>query len=354
MKVYLPDPEQFKIKEVNIAGDECLLITPKQIGVKWTEDNKWFRSSIWRKSDLYPVSLGFRKFTNLGEQPNFEPLDENSKFLAITKVDGSCLITSKYKGNLIVRTRGTIDASTLDNGFEIEFLKKKYPKVFDNRILDREDISLIYEWTTPTNRIVLNESDEPALTLIGAVYHEDYKYLRQEALNLFSIELQVPRPHSFDMNLENLKTYLETETSIEGVVLYSEDGQTLKKIKTSRYLYLHHIFTGIKTYENFVNLWASFGCKELDEFQKELGNRFDWELVTSFKPFLDRLHVEYEKLKLLLTEIENFVNTFNFKQLSRKQQADMILEKYQNKSAIAFSILDNKKQKPLDKLLEYV
>lgn len=354
MKISLPDPEQFKIKEVTIAGDECLLITPKDIGVKWTDDNKWFRSSIWRKSDLQPVSLGFRKFTNLGEQPAFEPLDENAKLFAITKVDGSCLITSKYKGELIIRTRGTIDASKLDNGYEMEFLKKKYPKVFDNRILDREDISLIYEWTTPTNRIVLNESDEPALTLIGAVYHEDYKYLRQEALNLFSIELQVPRPHSFDMNLDNLKTYLETETSIEGVVLYSEDGQTLKKIKTPRYLYLHHIFTGINTYDNFLNLWASFEHKEIDEFEKELGNRYDWELVTSFRPFLDRLRDEYQKLNLLLTEMENYVNSFNFQQLSRKQQATMIMEKYGPKSSIAFSILDNKKTKPLDKLLEYV
>jgi hypothetical protein len=81
---------QFNIKEVTIAGDECILVTPKDMGVDWDEDNKYFRSSIWRKWDMYPVSLGFRKFMNYGEKPSFEPIDGNSKFTAVRKVDGCC------------------------------------------------------------------------------------------------------------------------------------------------------------------------------------------------------------------------------------------------------------------------
>lgn len=53
-----PDPKQFNFKDCVIAGDECVLVTPKDMGVEWNEENKIFRSSIWRKSDMYPISLG--------------------------------------------------------------------------------------------------------------------------------------------------------------------------------------------------------------------------------------------------------------------------------------------------------
>lgn len=54
----LPDSKSFNFKDCVIAGDECVLVTPKDMGVEWNEDNKYFRSSIWRKSDMHPVSLG--------------------------------------------------------------------------------------------------------------------------------------------------------------------------------------------------------------------------------------------------------------------------------------------------------
>lgn len=48
----LPDPQQFNFKDCIIAGDECVLVTPKDMSVEWNEENKHFRSSIWRKSDM--------------------------------------------------------------------------------------------------------------------------------------------------------------------------------------------------------------------------------------------------------------------------------------------------------------
>lgn len=103
--------EEFSFKEVEIAGDLCVLITPL-ISAKFTDLNKIYRSSIWRVSDGFPVSLGFRKFMNFNEQPAFEPVAPyyDKDFVLTEKLDGSCLIVSKYKGKLIVRTRGTISA----------------------------------------------------------------------------------------------------------------------------------------------------------------------------------------------------------------------------------------------------
>jgi hypothetical protein len=86
----LPDPEFFNFKDCTIAGDECVLITPKMMGVKWTEENKYFRSSIWRKSDNLLISAGYRKFVNLGETPDFEPIDGYSDLEFVRKLDGCC------------------------------------------------------------------------------------------------------------------------------------------------------------------------------------------------------------------------------------------------------------------------
>jgi hypothetical protein len=64
----LPDPEQFKFKDVTIAGDECLLITSNSIKCKWNAENERFRSIIITKDDNKIVSLGMKKFCNWWNQ----------------------------------------------------------------------------------------------------------------------------------------------------------------------------------------------------------------------------------------------------------------------------------------------
>ena len=122
----LPNKEEFNFKDCVIAGDECWLITPKDMSVKWNDENTRFRSCVVRKSDNFVISQGFRKFTNFGEQPAFEPWKDCWKFEARHKLDGSLLIVSRYKGQWIIRTRGTVDARQLPNGHEIDLLIEKY------------------------------------------------------------------------------------------------------------------------------------------------------------------------------------------------------------------------------------
>jgi len=82
--------EGFKLTPCVIAGVDCFLIGPLDIKTKFNESNKIFRSSIWT-ADGYPVSLGFRKFTNYGEAPAFEPFDVNKDDMTfVTKKDGTC------------------------------------------------------------------------------------------------------------------------------------------------------------------------------------------------------------------------------------------------------------------------
>lgn len=355
-KFSLPDPEFFNFKDCVIAGDDCVLVTPKVMGVEWNEDNKYFRSSIWRKSDMHPVSLGFRKFMNYGEKPEFEPLPEKTSLHAVTKVDGSCLIVSMHRGELIVRTRGTVDASNLENGYEIELLKQKYPLVFDNLMLRNEANTFLFEWTTPTNQIVLKESEEPTLWLIGIVNHEDYTYIHQKDLDDFAGYLGTERPKTFEINLEgdinDLKKKIEPLKDIEGVVIYNDEpnhqshGQVLKKIKTLRYLELHRVFTGVKTVDHLFDIFVEYGQPIREDFEKQLATNFDWELVTALKPLLEEL---YEKTRYIASKVfwvVMYLQNPDFVELDRKGKAQRILELFPDYAWIGFSVLDGKTLEP--------
>jgi len=358
MKIELPNSDQFHLKDCVIAGDECVLVTPKNMGVEWTEENKFFRSSIWRKSDMMPVSLGFRKFMNYGEKPEFEPLNPEDGVRAIQKIDGSCLIVSRYRGELIIRTRGTVDASQLENGHEIEFLKKKYPKVFDNEWLEWLDCglyTLLFEWTTPTNRIVLNESTEPTLWLIGMVYHPDYSYVNQHNLDTYAKEMGVERPKSYGISLggsiEDIKKRIEPLADIEGVVIYDDapgygGGQILKKIKTLRYLQLHRIFTGVKTVDHLFDLFVEYGQPQRENFEALLAANFDWELVVTLESLMDELYLKMNKINIEINRIKIYFTKPDFVTLDRKGKAQKILQYLSDCSGIAFAILDGKEISP--------
>jgi hypothetical protein len=354
-KLSLPDPESFSFKDVTIAGDECVLIIPKEMGVAWTEDNKYFRSSIWRKSDMYPVSLGFRKFMNYGEKPEFEPLQENDKIEVIRKIDGSCLIVSKYKEELIIRTRGTVDATKLENGQEIAQLIAKYPKAFDNGYLNSENYTLLFEWTTPSNRIVLTESKEPTLWLIGAVAHTAefrsfYRYVLQSNLDSMAKEFGVERPETFEIDLnqdiKSLQAKIEPLQDIEGVVVYSCGGQVLKKIKTLRYLQLHRVFTGVKTVDHLFDLFVEYGQPQRENFEALLATNFDWELVVTLESLMDELYNKIRLITYKIMQINVYLINPDFMALDRKGKAQKILEMFPNDSGIAFAFLDRKDISP--------
>lgn len=280
-------------------------------------------------------------------------------------VHNSCLIVSQYKGELIVRTRGTVDASTLENGHEIALLKEKYPKVFDNFWLKCENQTLLFEWTTPTNRIVLKESDEPTLWLIGIVTHKEsdvdpfmmfmgvthtsYTYFTQSQLDEQAVYLGVPRPERYELNLPGVTEYLKDKDSIEGVVIYSNQGQTLKKVKTPRYLYMHKAFTGVKTVDHLFDLYVEYGNPPRDVFESELATNFDWELVAALKPLMDELYSNVAYIADQIFQIVMYFQNPDFEKLDRKGKAKKILEYFPHCSGIAFAMLDGK-EVPLQKM----
>ena len=342
-----PEGEEFCVITDTIAGVMCKLIFPRQIGVKWDNANKIFRSSIWTE-DGELVSAGFRKFTNYGEAPDFEPFNESAKDIEyIKKIDGSCLIISKFRGELIVRTRGTFSAeNSMANGHEIAELKARYPSLFDNAILAGEKHSVLVEWYSPQNVIVERESDQPEVWLTDIVNHEDYSYLPQNIVDDYGKLWGVQRPtrYSFSTLPEMLQAVKEWRNG-EGIVLYCNNGQILKKAKADRYLFVHRIKSQINTEDNFVDLFISAGTPNYAEFYSYIETNFDWELAQQMRGRISNICEQYEQVKKIIAHMKEFVTKLNGKdKTKRKEAAEMIISAYgnTNRASMVFQLLDGR------------
>lgn len=324
MKVELPS-SGFIIKQGIIAGETVYLVTPEQMGIVWSKENAIFRSSIW-SAQGEPVSLSFRKFTNLTEKLNVfpDPADISDAQL-IEKIDGSALIVSKYKGELIVRTRGTFDARTLDTGYEIDILKKKYPKAFDNTRVNNEHYTLIFEWVGK-QKIVIDYGPEPDIILIGCVFHPNYSYLKQSVLDVVGKEIGVRRPKTYKFDtLENAVTSIKETKGVEGICLYFNHGQDIKKIKSSEYLLLHSVRSNL-TAKTLAELFFSWDEPGYMEFCEKFENTYDYECLTYAQDAIQVFFEGVEKYKSALIFL--YGNYIAKKDISRKDYAIAMLKTF--------------------------
>lgn len=357
----LPDAEQFNFKDCTIAGDECWLITPKDMATKWTDENARFRSIIIRKSDHHVISHALKKFTNFLEKPAFQPWNNDWKISGRFKYDGSCGIISKHKGHLIFRTRGTSDARQLPNGHEIDFLIKKYPLLFDNDHLNREDITIITEWCTPSNIICLREFLEPTLVLLNIVKNDTGEYESQSYLDYLSKLWNVPRPEEYKYDtIAQCFADVEAWVGKEGIVLYSPDCQTLKKIKSSHYLAIHKISTGMRSISNVLDLFIeSPKFTEYQKFFNYVESIVDHEVAIKIEDDMKKICDAYAKFTRTLHKIKNEIENYIRPLETRKEQAMAIQRWFHGwMTPLAFTLLDNKEiddkmiQKSLEKILE--
>jgi len=344
--------EEFNIKPVRIGSvdEDFFLITPTDMGTHWDDTNARYRSALVRAEDGAVVSQGFGKFVNFGEKPDFQPWDTSWPVQARHKMDGSLLIVSKYKGQTIVRTRGTVDARALQNGHEIDFLIGKYPKAFDCWALDK-NYSMLYEWTTPTNIIVLREHTEPTLTLIGMVYNPTCEYESQTTLDTIAQYIDVGRPQKYEYScVEECIADVSAWVGKEGVVLYSPDGQTLKKIKAEAYLMLHRVATGVKGVKNVLDLWLAAPEKfdTIEAFYAYVESTLDYEIAEKISDEMHAVIAAWHEFDANIQELRRFVSAYKSTHDSsatdyRKSFALLVQANYTDwRSGLAFTLFIGK------------
>lgn len=337
------DKENFLIHEHIWNGVKVYLIQPQHIGCKWTKNNLIFRSSVWDENG-FPVSLGFKKFANWGENPEVFVLPKSlNNCSAITKEDGSLLILSKYRGKIMLRTRGTIDATLLANGSDLEAFKAKFEAILS---LPGEtwDYSILFEWVSPRNRIVLDYGDTPDWYLVGMVSHNDYSLFSQHYLDEFAKKYGIKRPERYSFNaIEEMLNIVPKWKGKEGIVLYSNNDQILHKIKGEHYLALHRLKSELSSFEKLVDVYISFGYPNYSEFQEKIIKQFDFELFSQVRNDVSKICDAKKEVDNIITGMNKFVN--EVKELSRKDAALKILGAYgsTNRSSMLFNLLNGKK-----------
>lgn len=336
------DRTQFNVVPHIIAGDNCFLVTPMRMGVDWTQQNKVLRSSVWN-SDGELVSAGFAKFVNWGEKPDVFPVPTSLKnAVVVDKLDGSLLIVSKYKGQFILRTRGTVDASKLDNGCEVEVFKEKHSLVLRHDYSDTWDHSMLFEWCTPSNKIILDYGPTPTWKLVGLVHHDDYSLAGQDTLDFIANQLDLQRPETFTFStVKELIASVEQWKGKEGVCIYSKDGQEIHKCKAADYL-LKHRFKENATLENTLDLFVAYGYPQYQEFEAKLAEQFDHECFVMVRGFASTIVDAFKQVK----DIEDGMYRFALPlmKIPRKDAAAKVLQSYgvTNRSNFVFTLLDGK------------
>jgi hypothetical protein len=341
------DRKNFTVNEHIVNRELVYLVQPVHVGVNWTQENKIFRSSVW-DSDGNLVSGGFPKFTNWGENPINFPVPTSLKNTSIVeKIDGSLLIVSRWRGNYILRTRGTVDATKLDNGYELETFKRNILPKLDFECGQREDtwiVSFLFEWVSPTQRIILNYGDVPQWFLVGLVWHNNYALATQATLNDTAQRHELLRPSSYTFpTIEDLMVNVERWKGKEGVVIYSGDGQVLHKVKALEYLTKHR-FKSEATLENTLNLYFSMGRPEYKEFEKKLIEAFDYECFEMIRGFISVIYDASKEVQKIVDGIDLFIKNTLIHLPSRREQSLKILSSYgnTNRSSFVFTRLDGK------------
>ena len=336
------DLENFVVKTEKISGEDCHLIIPNKQDCKWNTKNLIYRSSMWNSSGEL-VSAGLKKFFNVGESPDLYPNPEKhiQDWNIPEKIDGSTLIISKYKNNLIVRTRGSFNASKLDNGAEIEHLKQKYPRLFSHPLL-YSGHSIICEWVSPTNVIIL-KYPEPDLFLLNVVKHEDYSYLTQQEVSNLAGEVCVKRPQMYFFgSMKEMAATVKEFKGKEGVVLYYNSDSNMVKLKGDLYLKLHKLKSELSSIEKVIDLFIELNYPKYNDFYLYIAQTFDFELAKMSIPQISKCCDAYEKVQKIIFGMQVFIRDVLGHLPDRKSKALKIIESYSiiNRVSFVFTLMD--------------
>ena len=340
------DLSQFMAHHHMVAGEVVMLVQPQHIGTKWTQDNKHLRSSVWNgEGEL--ISAGLPKFTNWGENPDNFPVPSSLKNCTVMeKLDGSLLIVSKYKGQYILRTRGTVDAFTMANGHELEIFKNTIlSKLSHIYTSDTWNYSWLFEWVSPINKIVLNYGDEPDWHLVGVINHDDYSLANQFSLDKYATNLELKRPATYTFSsVQDLLKDVDQWRGKEGVVVYSKNDQMLHKVKGAWYLALHHMKSELSNIEKVLDVWLEQGMPDYQTFYNYIFTTFDFELAEQIKGTISRIVDGKKEVNKIVDGMNNFVNNRLRSLPSRKEQAQLVISSYgeTNRAAFVFKLLDGK------------
>ena len=371
MKINLSKISQ---KDFNLSEREhpelgkLILITPTPKKHRWEKDELHLRSllvrpivqSVHEKHQGKPqygeiVCSGFPKFRNYGEDQAegvaFENHLQNNEVMFAEKMDGSLIIRSVINRKVNFRTRG---CHVLADGFKepvMALVREKYPNLLDPTM--GAGRSHLFEYTAPTNRIVL-KYDDSKLTALGMMVLHSSKlpvFVSNKAyLGYIEGVYKTPAVELLNLSsdLDTLCSDVSSWSNREGIVVWcGEEGSAMQiKLKAEEYLKIHRLKFHLSEDRVRKMLWFENikALKELQDYFFNLG--VDWEGIS----FVEEMFDSYIKDRNYISALYiNFIHEITREGVldltNRKQQAKLIKRvagKERKLVSVGFRFLDDK------------
>lgn len=182
----------------------------------------------------------FHKFFNANERPetHYSQINLSKPHIVLDKLDGSMVTPIFHRNTNSFRLgtkMGVTDISVQAEQFIAS--KPQYEKFF--RKLQDNNITPIFEWISPENRIVV-KYPESNLVLLAARYNNTGQYVPYHQMVDWGASNAIPVVKAYD-TISDIMEFIERmrgEKDIEGYVLRFDDGHALK-FKCEDYILLH-------------------------------------------------------------------------------------------------------------------
>lgn len=280
--------------------------------IQWDHSNAHLRSSVWDKNGQL-ICASFKKFFELGENEKFaaSPKELTDDVVAYEKLDGTLLIVSQYGRHCFVRTRGRLDAESIDKK-EIDYFKRKILRpIHDYYGGDTWGISFLFEWVSPKHRQVVNYGgDQPFFVLVGIINHSNYMLSRQVDLDSTAGNLGFQRPQRLPIStMSELKDYVANWKQREGCVLYSNNGQVMHKMKSRWYKAFHKLFERGADRENVVDAWVASDQPSFNDFFETVSRTFTPSFADGMKGDISIICDAWKEASNIIGGMNEFVKT---------------------------------------------
>lgn len=204
-----------------------------------------------------PIRIAARppkKFFNLFENPFTEDIKDDQVGLAFKKEDGSLISSFIDKGELFLKSKGSLFSQQVLDSQKWLYDERRKPLLECLKWYAENGITINMEWVSPDNRVVLTY-DEPRLIILNARNNITGEYIDLEDLVKDQIVNQyMVDNHPFETINELIKEVQELKDQ-EGYVVYDAKGaEPVFKIKCPWYVHLHSVKSSVSSDKN---LWEA-------------------------------------------------------------------------------------------------
>lgn len=195
-----------------------------------------------------------KKFFNLFENPFTEDIKDDQVGLAFKKEDGSLISSFIDKGELFLKSKGSLFSQQVLDSQKWLYDERRKPLLECLKWYAENGITINMEWVSPDNRVVLTY-EEPRLIILNARHNITGEYIdledlvKDQTINQYMVD-----NHPFETINELIKEVQELKDQ-EGYVVYNSKGaEPVFKIKCPWYVHLHSVKSSVSSNKN---LWEA-------------------------------------------------------------------------------------------------